>query len=208
MARWTERARQRLRDGETVEASVPVGGNAVVVTNQRLLVFAPEGEGRNFRAVERPNVEDVRVETVGDEKWVPYIGRGALLGLVGLALGLTVEFESLLAVGDLDLSGAGATGVGGLVAVLESVARLLAVLDDVLLVGGLLALAAALGAFGMYVESRQQTLVIGVAGGDDVHVLATEDSDAAVDRIKQSLTVSDVVDERPTEADPLGPQFE
>jgi len=44
--RWSERARERLRTGETVEETVPVGGNGVVVTNQRLLAFTPDREGR------------------------------------------------------------------------------------------------------------------------------------------------------------------
>lgn len=208
MAQWNRRARQRLRDGESIEASVSVGDNGVVVTNQRLLAFAPETEGQNYRAVERPNIEHVSVETIGNEEWLPHVGKAALFGIVGVALGLTVDFGSLLSLEGVDTSGADDVGVGGMLSILRTIADLLAMLDDVFLVGGLLAVAVGLGAFGLYVESRQEMLVVSVAGGNDVQVPVAEGADDGVDSIKAALFEPDVDGDRTVEQDPLAPQFE
>jgi hypothetical protein len=186
MARWDDRASERLRHGETLEASVPVGGNGVVVTTQRVFAFTPEGDGANFRSVERPNVEEVTADATSDTAWLGYVPRAALAGIAGVGLGLTVDFGNLLDLGDIAGQGAGRVGMGGMLTVLQQVSRLLGLLDQVLLVGGLLALALALGAFGLYLQSRTKTVRITVAGGDDLHVPAADRSDA-VARLQQHL---------------------
>ena len=178
MARWSERASERLREGETVEATVPVGENGLVVTSQRVFAFVPAGEGANFRTVERPNVERVDAGSKSEPRWLGYVARGALGGLAGVGLGLTVDFGSLLDLGEVAGRGTSRVGMGGMLAVLKQISRLLGALDQVLLVGGLLALALALGAFGKYVESRVQTVQITVAGDDDLHVPASDRGDA------------------------------
>lgn len=175
--RWSERARERLRTNETVEETIPVGENGVVVTNQRVLVFMPEGEGSNFRAIERPNVEDARLQHVGDTGWLEYVGKGALAGVVCVGIGLTADFSGLFAVGSVSSEGAGAVGAGGLTTLLGSINSMLDMADEALLVVGLLAFTVALGALGMFVESRSYDLVIGVAGADDCHVPAPASAD-------------------------------
>lgn len=205
MARWSERARRRLRDGEVVEAAVSVGDNGVVVTSQRVLAFAPEGDGPNYRSVERPNVEGTRLGTIGDERWLGYVLRGGLAAVAGVGVGLTADFGSLLPVGDVGAAGTGAgqVGMGGTVALLRRISRLLETLDEASLVFGLLALAVALAAFGKYVDSRTHALVVDVAGDDDVHVPAPRGSDDARRRIQRTLRETAVEDGRP-DADPLG----
>lgn len=205
MTGWREQAASRLRNGETIVTTVPVGANGIVVTSQRLMAFTPEGDGPNYRVVERPNVEAVRLETVADDDWLEYVFKGGLGGLVGVAVGLTVDFGSLLAIGSVDTSGAGQVGVGGLLAVLERVTTLLGRLDQVFLYGGLLALALGLAALGRYVESREHTLTIAVAGDDPIRVLAPADSEDALARVERSL---DGDDARDAAADPLDPQPE
>lgn len=210
MTQWRERATGRLRNGESVVTTVPVGGNGVVVTSQRLMAFTPESDGPNYRAVERPNVEDVRLETVGDEDWLEYVFKGGIGGLVGVAVGLTVDFGSLLSVGSIDTSGAGQVGVGGMLAILERITQLLGSLDDVFLYGGLLAFAAGLAALGKYVESRDHTLTVEVAGDDPVRVLAPKGSDDALARVQRSLRESDADEREPASesegSDPLDPR--
>ncbi|MFB6165461.1 MAG: hypothetical protein ABEJ31_09915 [Haloarculaceae archaeon] len=214
MERLRERARTRLRPGESVATAVPLGENGVVVTSQRLLAFAPEGEGRNFRAIELPNVEGARLRTVGDPDWLSYVVKGGLAGVVGVGIGLTVDFGDLVSLGGIDTSGAGRIGVGDMVRILTTISTLLAKLDDALLVGGLLGLALALGALGMYVESRTHTLVVAVAGAEDLQVPAPADADEGVDRLRQALyaheddAAAGGRAESPAGDDPLGPRAE
>jgi hypothetical protein len=185
--RWREQARERLRTNETIEETIPVGGNGVVVTNQRVLVFMPDDEGPNFRTIERPNVEGVALRHVGDTGWLEYVGKGALAGVACVAIGLTVDFGGLFAIDSVSSEGAGAVGAGGLTRVLGSINSLLGTADEALLVGGLLALTFALGAFGMYVESRSHDLVIEVAGEDDCHVQAPSSADEQDLRLNEAL---------------------
>jgi hypothetical protein len=208
MSRWSDRARKRLRHGETIEESVAVGDNGVVVTNQRVLSFTPAGDRANFRAVERPNVESISQRTIGDAEWLEYVGKAGLVGLVCVPLGLLVDFGSLLSIGDVSTDGAGQIGVGGMVGMLKSMSSLLGMLDDALLVAGLLGLTFALGALGMYVQSRTPTLLIEVAGdAEDVHVVSSEDRDDAVSRLRRVFRTEDLDAAAPAE-DPLDPTVE
>lgn len=186
MPRWDERARERLRHGETVETTVSVGDNGVVVTSQRVFTFTPGSDGSNFRSVERPNVEDVAVDSTSDTGWLGYVAKAGLGGVAGVALGLTVDFGTLLEFGEIGGQGAGRVGMGGMLTVLQQLSRLLGLLDQVLLVGGLLALALALGALGMYVESRSKTVRLAVAGDTDLHI-PSEDPGTAVTRLQRHL---------------------
>jgi len=186
MARWEARASERLRDGETIEASVPVGDSGVVVTSQRVFVFAPERDGANFRSVERPNVEGVDTAATSETDWLGRAGKTALAGVAGVALGLTVDFGGLLDLGGIGGQGTGRVGMGGMLAVLRQVSRLLELLDEALLIGGLLALAGALGALGLYLQSRTKTIRIAIAGDADLHVPATDRRDA-VSQLRRHL---------------------
>jgi len=185
--RWSERARERLRPGETVAETIPVGSSGIVVTDQRVLAFTPEGEGPNFRAIERPNVESVALRHVGSTGWLEYVGKGALAGVVGVALGLTLDLGGMFALGGVSDEGAGAVGAGGLTRLLGTLNAALDTVDEVLLVGGLLAFAFALGALGMYVESRSHDLVIAVAGDEDLHVRAPSSADDQDRRLERAL---------------------
>ncbi|AQL42679.1 hypothetical protein BV210_08130 [Halorientalis sp. IM1011] len=186
MTRWEDRASERLRDGETIEASVPVGDDGLVVTSQRVFAFTPEGDGANFRSVERPNVERVGTAATSETDWLGRAGKTALAGLAGVALGLTVDFGGLLDLGDIGGQGTSRVGMGGMLAVLRQVSRLLELLDEALLIGGLLALAGALGALGLYLQSRTETVRIAVAGDEDLHVPADDRRDA-VARVRRHL---------------------
>lgn len=185
--RWSERARERLRTGESVEETIPVGGNGIVVTSQRVLAFTPEGDGPNFRAIERPNIDGATLTHVGGTGWLEYVGKGALAGVLGVALGLTVDFGGMFALGGVSSRGAGAVGAGGLTRILGTLNSLLGKVDEALLVGGLLALVFALGALGMFIESRTYTLVIEVAGDEDCHVRAPSSADEQDLRLERAL---------------------
>ena len=164
-----------------------MGENGVVVTNQRVLAFTPEGDGPNFRAIERPNVEGASLQHSGETGYLEYVGKGALAGVAGIAIGLTVDFGGLFAIESVSSDGAGAVGAGGLTQLLAQINSLLDMADEALLVGGLLALALALGALGMYIESRSYDLVVDVAGEDDLRVRAPSSATDQDRRLMQAL---------------------
>jgi len=186
MTRWRERATERLRDGEAIEETVPFGDNAVVVTSQRLLAFTPDGDGANYRAVERPNVEGASLTHVAETKWIEYILKGTVFGVAGVGIGLTVDFGGLLSIQQINTS-SGGIGLGAILGLLNSINQFLAKLNQYILVGGLLALTVALGALGKYIESRTHVLAISVAGEDVLHVRAPKDVGHHLQRLQALL---------------------
>jgi hypothetical protein len=188
MQRWSEQASRRLRDGERIETTVPIGENGIVVTSQRVLAFTPDGDGSNFRAIERPNVEGVGRETVGETGWIGYALRGLVAGVAGVGVGLVVDFDSLIDLGTIDPQAAGRTGMGGMLGLLGQISNAVGMLGEALLVGGLLGFAAALGAVGMYIESRTAIIEVTVAGDADLHVPSADGDDDPVARLRRHLS--------------------
>lgn len=188
---WSDRVGALLWDGETIERRFDLEGGAVVVTSHRVLAFEPDSEGKNYRRVDRPNVEDVTLEGGGD--WAP-LRRAVQFGLGGavlLGIAATVSFESFLgSVEPVEMdggAGAGAGGVDAAAGAVDSVRRLLAMLDALVLVGGLLLSAAAIGFVGWYVRSRRRYLLIAVGGGTDVEVPVADPDPALLERLEAAI---------------------
>ena len=170
---WTERVDQLLYDGETETRRVVVGDATFVVTSHRVLAFTP-GDGPRYRAVDRPNVGRVTVESTGRART---LGKGLLFGAVALASGVAATLVSFTAlVPDLgvddstDSPSPGADIAGEMVATLEAIltALELAVVGLAFLSG-----LAAAGYLVRYVRTRTRRLVIEVHGDDDVDVPAS-----------------------------------
>ncbi|WP_135365977.1 hypothetical protein [Halosimplex halophilum] len=181
--RWAGSAEDLLYDGETVRERVDLAdGNRVVVTTHRLLAFTPDGDGENYRAVELPNVADVRAGHEGD---AALVGLGVRLGAYGavlLAVGVFVDFGSFVPTDAFAGAGAGRLGMGGLLATLQRFLSLLADADEFArLVGSALVLFAVFVA-GVYLLTRDRVLEVAVAGdGDPIRVPADDDAlDGAV----------------------------
>jgi hypothetical protein len=166
-----DRVDRLLYDGERVVESVALGGDRVVVTSHRLLALTPETDGANFRAVDLPNVEGVRVSTDGTRRYLRWTVRPLVLGLLLLLGGSLIDLDDPLA--GTDTSGAGATGAGGIVSTVSSFTSLLAVLDEAMLAGGAVCLLVVALLLGLYLRSRATSLVVSVAGDDDPGTTAT-----------------------------------
>ncbi len=168
---WSAEVERLLYEGETVEDEIDVGdGASVVVTSHRVLAFKPRLDGANFEQVDRPNVDGVSLSAMSRPNLA---SRGLELGLVGVVLlvgGTFVNLDSLVSGADISSGAAGQIGVGGIVGMLQGVLDLLALLDEVMLVGGALFLLAALAFAGGYLYTRHPTLVVEVAGGQDIHL--------------------------------------
>lgn len=192
MARWRDRVEELLYDGEAVRESIELGDAAVVVTSHRVLAFTPEMDGANFRAVDRPNVVGVDAGARADGDLLERGIRYGVIGAVLLIAGLVVDFGAI--VGSVDLTGAGASGQLGLGGVLGAVQGLLDVLRDLdrllRLFGGLAVLLAAV-LLGVYWYQREPTLVVEVAGDEDIHVPRPADGKGASDRLERAIAAGD-----------------
>ena len=171
-----------LYDGEVVESSVAVDGGRLVRTSHRLLVHTPGTDGRTLAVVQRPNVEGIRVVTSGRGGYVSPALKAVLVGGILVAAGATVPLDGMADVAP-SASGAGATGMGGTVALLGSLLSAIALLDDALRVIGALALLVGVALLGLYLRSRKREVVVSVAGDDDLRVSAADVAEGDVARL-------------------------
>lgn len=186
-ASWAERVDPLLFEGEAVLATLPAGANALVGTTHRLLVVSPDAPGANFAAVDRPNVESVAAATDGRSAVLAPAARALVLGVVMLGAGATVSFDGLL--GGVSLSGgaASAAGLGDVVGLYETMRLAFTLLDDALLVLGALGLTGGLALVGHYLRSRERTLVVAVAGGDDRSLPAADVAEADLNAFRRAF---------------------
>jgi hypothetical protein len=160
---------ERMRQsGESVERVVEVGSATLAVTEQRLLALTPDSDGANFRAIERPNVEAISTGARGTTAHLRRAIRPGILGVVLLGASQFVDLEGVA--GATTPPGTDQLGLGGLFALLDLFLGLLALLDTVLLLGGVGLLCLALLLVGAYGYSRSTQLHVTVAGGDDLRV--------------------------------------
>ena len=183
---WGERADELLYDGESVQEQVRVGDGGVVVTSHRVLAFTPDREGPNYRQVDRPNVEGVSQTTSGEFQFLEQAIKAIVVGIVLVVAGLTVNLDGLVSGISLDSGGAaGAIGIGQMMGLLQGMLQLLAQLDDLMRLFGALALAFGAIVLGVYLWSREELLVISVAGGDDVELTAPDEE--VLDRLRAAV---------------------
>lgn len=186
--RWRDRLDELLYEGESVEESLAVGDAKVVVTSHRVLSFDPDGDGPHFRQVDRPNVVGV---STGARSEASHLMRGirwTAIGLVLVLAGTFVDMDDL--VGGVDLGGGAGSqiGVGGVLGVVRSMLDLLRQLDELLQLFGALALVLGVVVLGVYLWTREPTVVVEIAGDeDDVHLPRPEDTGGLVDRLEAAI---------------------
>jgi hypothetical protein len=159
-----------LFTGETVATRVDVGRGWVVATSHRLLAFDPDASGRRFVTVDRPNVVDVRVTGGGSRRVRASALRAGLYAVVLLGGGLAARSLGLGSLFATNVDVGTTPGVGGLVSLLSLVGALVALLVDLLVVGGAVLGLVALGLGVWYTRGRQPTLVVERAGEDALTV--------------------------------------
>jgi hypothetical protein len=149
-----------------------------------VLSFAPDAAGANYRAVDRPNVDDVTVGTRSDRgylAWGAVAGASAVLLLAGWML-----FDAGGLFPASTGEGASALGVGGVIGRMRS---WLGLLDAAMLWGGVLLFPVAAVLAGLYVRSRETVVSVVVAGDRDVDVPGdgVADPEAAAEDLRSVL---------------------
>lgn len=193
MSAWSERVEELLYDGESVESEFPADTATVYVTSHRVLVFTPEGDGENFRQVDRPNVTGVALRSGGETRFRGMGIRAAIYGLLLIVAGLLLPIDSVL--GDFGMpTAAGRLGIGGILGLMQSMLDLLRSLDDLLQLFGALLLLFALVPLGVYLWSRDRYLTIETAGeADPIRVPAPQsEGDALAAELEREIVPAGV----------------
>jgi hypothetical protein len=172
MAGWQASVDRYLYGGEEVQLRVGTDDAGVVVTTHRVHAFTPADEGSNYRVVERPNVTDVSRRTTGEMRWLVAGVKALFVGLFLFGGGFLVDFDGLLA-GVAPDWGSQIPGMGVVLQLFSVMRAVFGVLDEVLLLSGLVALLAGVGGVGAYAATRTEAVYVEVAGGDDL-TLPTE----------------------------------
>ena len=188
MAGWKSRVDDLLYDGETARETVDVGTSRVVVTSHRVLAFTPDADGENFRQADRPNIEDVETGSATDDWSLRYALRFGIVGGIFAVLGAMIDFGDTFGDIEFNAEAAGQVGAGGLISVAQTLIDILAMLDVLLLVFGLLALLLAGVLVGVYLFQRDPTLVIRVAGDEEnIHLPRSDAGDETRRRLEAAI---------------------
>ncbi len=180
--RWAGSVEDLLYDGETVRGRVTAGDSRIVVTTHRLLAFTPTRDDENYRQVDLPNVADVGAGYDGETHLLPQAARAFVYGAILLAVGVFVDFDSVVPTDAFRGSGeaAGRLGLGGLFAIVGQTLGVIASLDDVARVVGAVVVLFAAFVLAVYLLTRDRAVVVTVAGeAADVVVPVDGDTDAA-----------------------------
>lgn len=170
-----------LYEGEERVDTVTAGDTRLMVTTHRLLV-RPEGDASGRRAVDRANVGAVQVQTRSTRGFIWSGLQWGLLGLFLLGAWQVVPFSGLVR----PVAQPAGAGLGGLFQAAQTLADLLAFLDEAFLLAGVVAVVWSGVRFAQYVRSRERTLEIAVAGADPVR-LPVHESDTTVEQLRELL---------------------
>jgi len=169
-----------LFDGEERIDETTVGNCRLVLTSHRLIAVRPDGDPR-FRAIDRPNLLGVQFTSGGDSRPLDIAARAAALGFLLLVTGFVVPADALSASVDLPPDTPLSETLGTALVILD----LVALLDDIMLAGGALALLVALAAFLRHRYTVERFVVVEVSGEDDLRLSPPEDD--AVDSVHSLL---------------------
>ncbi|WP_284012128.1 hypothetical protein [Halobaculum litoreum] len=172
-----------LYAGEEPRAELPVADGRLVATSHRVIAYAPDDDERaTLRGVHRANVRAVRLSSTGTDWLARPIAYCVVGGLAMVAGGSLVSFDAMSTTMP---DSAGATGVGGLLSTIGGILSMLAFVDDLLRVGGALALLAGAALMGVYAYTRGREVVVETEGEADTLRVAAADADGdAVERFR------------------------
>ncbi len=181
---WEGRVDELLYAGESIRERVHVDGHELVVTSHRVLQFTPDAvDGPRFRQVDRPNVATVRLQTSESLGLLFWSLAFAVVGAALVVVAFSYEFGGVVP----DLNGGG-PGMGAVQGTVEAIESLLSVFELFLLVTGVLTIVVGLVAFGWYVRTRTQRLVVAVVGARDLTIpRPAEGADAAVAALETAI---------------------
>ena len=193
---WQAHLDQLLYDGEQVIETGAGHSAGLVVTSHRLLVFTPDGEGKNYQVLQRPNVLGIKSEERGPDKWLRASMKWAVVGVAMAIGGLVLDLEGVM--GSTSTAGTDAVGVGWIGGVFSLFQTVFALLDEVLLGVGLLGIGIAISLFGWYWANRAETVTVEVAGEADLELPAAGLSSEAIRGLREAINPPVAGDSNPS----------
>jgi hypothetical protein len=188
MAGWQDRVNQLLYEGETVEDSLDLDTATLVITSHRVMAFTPASDGANFRGVERPNVAGAAHGSRDRKSFLWYAGQAGGAGLALVVVGVLIDFDALVGGVDFGLESTAGLGIGGILQMVQQLLALIAMLDEISQLLGALLLLVAAGLLGLYAWTREPTIVVEVAGDDDIHLPRPDGDPGVLERVQGALT--------------------
>ena len=165
---WEDRASELLYAGETLQQATAWRSVGLAVTSHRVLAFTPDRDGPNLRIYQRPNVTGFEKQQVGPAGWLAAGAKWLVLGVALAVAGAVLDLEGTL--GSVPESGAvGVEWIGGVFGLFRTA---FALLDDVLLLAGLVGIVAGIGLVGWYFFRREAVLRLSIAGDGDLDLPA------------------------------------
>jgi hypothetical protein len=166
---WEDRASELLYAGESLQEAAAWRSVGLAVTSHRVLASTPERDGPNLRVYQRPNVTAVEETQVGPAGSLVAGAKWLVLGVALAVAGAVLDLEGTM--GSVPESGAvGVEWIGGVFGLFRTA---FALLDDVLLLVGLVGIVAGIGFVGWYLFRRETVLRLSVAGDADLDLPAS-----------------------------------
>lgn len=184
-----DRVRSMLHAGEEVIVSEPIENSIIALTDKRVVVFSPESSDKRFYSVHLPNVTGFSVQSGGETARAVRAVRTGVYAVLLVGAGVFVDLGNIID----PITAPGGMGIAGILSVINTFIVLLGFIDEVLLVLGLGFLLVT-GWFGIrYLQSREQSVAIGIAGEDAIIIPIGRVAhvEASVEQLNQAIeTVS------------------
>lgn len=196
--RWQGAIDDLLYDDEQVRETVEFDTGRVVATDRRVLAFTPEGDGKHFEEVERPNVTGVELGTTSDRGALWNVAQYVLTGALLVVVSLVLDFESMFGDVSFNSESADQIGAGGITSAGEQVVELFVWVGRAMGVVGVLVLLAGIAFAVRYWRQRTLTLEITVAGDEENIRLARPDEGVTARNRLESALFPDRRHDRPS----------
>lgn len=179
---------ETLRDqlyGEEVMVDTAVVDDVLVgISTHRVLMLAPDDAmGPVFQSVALPNVTGFVTGAGGKQAFGTRAIRTGIYSAVLLGAGNFVDLDGLID----PISPPSGAGIGGVLSLVDLLIQAIGLVDDGLVVLGLLALIASLYFVGRYLGSRDRYFEVTVAGGDHLRIPVGKGADPPIDRLEAAV---------------------
>jgi hypothetical protein len=180
------RIEQHLYEDETIQRTVDIGETRVVVTTNRVFTFQPDDDAAEY--AERPNIQGVEPSATGSRSTL----RGGIILIVTalpFVVGGWLLDGALVELPEFDEQSAKEIGAGGLADLVSWLLALVANLDIILLVTGVVLFGLAVLSLAWYwLVARTPTFAIRLAGDHvDLHIPRTNAREDAVAVLERAI---------------------
>ncbi len=179
-----ETLRDQLYGDEVMVDTAAIDDVLIGISTHPVLTLAPEATGGPvLQSVTLPNVVGFGMAAGGKQAFGTRAVRTGIYSVILLGADLFVDLEGLID----PISPPSGAGIGGVLSLVDLLINAIGLVDDGLLVLGLLALVATLYFAGRYLGSRDRYFEVTVAGGDHLRVPVGRGGNPPIDRLEAAV---------------------